>query len=386
MHDLHSSVGNADLFPILKSWDFYNHAGVSPLPRPAAHALIDFAQDIQNHAYLTQTWHPRIDETRALAAKMMGAEKQEIAFIKNTSEGLSIVANSIDWNPGDRIVTTNVEYPANIYPWMNAAARFGAELIQVAEETDASGVRSVPLEKILAAAKHERTRLVALSHVEFASGQRHDLKTIGSYCRNHGIFLSIDAIQSLGAVPVDVNEMCIDYLSADGHKWLLSPEAAGVFYCRKELLAKTRPLTIGWLNVVNAMNFNAYDFTLRPDSGRFECGSLNVPGLLAMRESIKLLDGLGATTVANRLKLLGDRLIAGATSKGYTIASPRDGDQWSGILSFSAPNVAPEPLVAKLRKEHRIEIMVRHGRLRAAPHFYNTEAQIDRLIDLLPAN
>jgi selenocysteine lyase/cysteine desulfurase len=105
-----------------------------------------------------------------------------------------------------------------------------------------------------------------------------------------------------------------------------------------------------------------------------------------MRESIKLLDGLGATTVANRLKLLGDRLIAGATSKGYTIASPRDGDQWSGILSFSAPNVAPEPLVAKLRKEHRIEIMVRHGRLRAAPHFYNTEAQIDRLIDLLPAN
>jgi selenocysteine lyase/cysteine desulfurase len=383
MDQMKSYIGNAEIFPILRCWDFYNHAGVSPLPRPAAHALVDFAYQIQSHAYLDSGWHPQIDETRAAAALMLHCTKQEIAFIKNTSEGLSIVANAIDWKPGDRIVTTNVEYPANIYPWMNVAARFGAEVVQVSEETDANGCKIVPVEKLLDAAARDRTRLVALSHVEFASGQRHDLKTIGQFCRERGILLSIDAIQSLGAVPVDVSEMPIDYLSADGHKWLLSPEAAGIFYCRKELLQKTRPLTVGWMNVVDATNFNRYDFTLRPDSGRFECGSLNVPGLLAMKESLKLLNSLTSEVIAHRLKTLGDRLIAGATAKGYTLASPRGGEQWSGIVSLATKR-SPEEIVAKLRKEHRIEIMVRHGRLRVAPHFYNTEAQIDRLVGLLP--
>jgi selenocysteine lyase/cysteine desulfurase len=335
---------------------------------------------------LQADWKGQVDATRAAAAGLLNCEKQEIAFIKNTSEGLSLVAHALDWRPGDRIVTTNVEYPANMYPWMDAAARSQATLVRVQEQTDSAGRRVVPLEQILAAAADARTRLIALSHVEFGSGQRHDLRAIGEFCRGRGILLSVDAIQSLGAVPVDVRRMKIDYLSADGHKWLLGPEGAGIFYCRKELLASTRPLTVGWMNVVNALDFGHYDFTLRPDSGRFECGSHNVPGLLALKQSIDLLCGVGIEAVSQRIKALGDRLIGGLQAKGYAIASPRDGQQWSGIVSFASPRHSHEQIAKTLREEHRVEVAVRQGRIRVSPHFYNTDAQIDRLLELLPGH
>jgi selenocysteine lyase/cysteine desulfurase len=244
----------------------------------------------------------------------------------------------------------------------------------------------VPIEKIFEAARHPSTRLIALSHVEFASGQRHDLAAIGEFCRQQRILLSVDAIQSLGAVPVDVRAMKIDYLSADGHKWLLAPEGAGVFYCRKELLQQTRPLTIGWMNVVSALDFDNYDFTLRPDSGRFESGSHNVPGVLALKESLALLHGFGMEAVSQRIKTLGDYLIDRLSSKGYTIASPRAGNQWSGIISFVSPKHDSAQIMAMLRKDHKTELMVRDKRLRAAPHFYNTEAQMDRLVEHLPGH
>jgi cysteine desulfurase / selenocysteine lyase len=140
------------------------------------------------------------------------------------------------------------------------------------------------------------------------------------------------------------------------------------------------------MNVVNAQNFDQYDFTLRPDAGRFESGGRNTAGLLAMGESLKIFQAVGATAIADRLKTLGDRLIAGLEHKGYTIASPRDADQWSGIVSFTSDRHALDQIAAKLRTEHRIEIMMRQGRLRASPHFYNTDAQIDRLVNLLPGH
>lgn len=386
MDPLHSYIGNAEAFPILRNWDFFQHAGVAPLPHAAGQAMMEYVHQAESAAYLNSGWQAKIDQVRANAAALLNCDKAEIAFIKNTSEGLSIVANGIDWKAGDRIVTTNVEYPANIYPWMAVCERFGATLVQVQEEVDSQGRRSVPTQKLIEALKQAPTKLLALSHVEFASGQRHDLLALGNFCREHGILFSVDGIQSLGAVPVDLAAMKLDYLSADGHKWLLGPEGAGIFYCRKELLAHTRPLTVGWLNVVNATNFDRYSYTLRPDSGRFECGSQNVPGLLALDASLRMFLEVGMETVSQRIKVLTERLISGVTAKGYAVASVRDGNQWSGIVSFATDRHDPEKITANLRKEHRIEIMVRHGRLRASPHFYNTEAQIDRLVDLLPGH
>lgn len=382
--DINQFIGNADAFPILGKLDFFNHAGVSPLPRVAADAFRRYAEQAETVAYVGTGWYRDIELLRSLAGSMINAHRNEIAFVKNTSEGIATVANGLEWRPGDRIVTTAVEYPANIYPWMDVAQRFGAELIMVPEETMPSGQRHVPLDAILKEAAHPRTKLVSLSHVEFASGQRHDLEAVGAFCRKNGKLLCVDAIQSMGVLPLDVQAMNIDFLSADGHKWMLGPEGAGIFYCRREHIPKMRPLVVGWMNVVNADQYGDYDFTLKPTAARFECGSHNVPGFLALKASLELLDSLGIPAISARLKTLTDHLIAGLRSKGYTIISPRDGEQWSGIVSFINPAHDHARIFQVLRDQHHTEIALREGRLRCSAHFYNTEAQIDRLVGNLP--
>ena len=384
MPDIHHYVGNADAFPVLRRWDFFNHAGVSPLPRAASDALRAYADQAEIDTYLVGTWYKEIERLRLLAARMINCHRDEVAFVKNTGEGLSIAAHGIDLQPGDRIVTTAVEYPANIYPWIEQARLRGCELVMVEEETDARGARHVPLARILEAAAHPRARLVTLSHVEFASGQRHDIASIGAFCRERGKLFCVDAIQSMGVLPLDVQSMHIDFLSADGHKWLLGPEGAGIFYCRRELIASMRPLTVGWMNVVNAMDYGNYDYTLKPDAGRFECGSYNVPGLHALKAAVELLLEVGVDAVGQRLKDLTDRFIHRIAAKGYRVLSPRTADQWSGIVSFTSAVHDQQEIVATLRKQHHVEIALREGRLRCSPHFYNTEAQLDRLVDLLP--
>jgi len=379
-------IGNANEFPILGKWDFFNHAGVSPLPRCAAQAIRAYATQSESAAYLDSGWHRELARLRQTAASFINARRDEIALIKNTSEGIATVARGIDWRPGDRIVTTNVEYPANVYPWMDAARRSDAELVMLAEETGADGCRRVPLDKMLAEATHPRTRLVTLSHVEFASGQRHDLAEVGKFCREHGKLFSVDAIQSMGALPVDVQAMNIDYLSAGGHKWMLGPEGTGIFYCRRELLERTRPLIVGWMNVINAEDYGHYDLTLKSDAGRFECGGHNIAGFLGLKATLDILSAVGVDALSQRIRQLTDRLIAQLRSKGYQVLSPREEGEWSGIVSFVSDRHDHKAIVERLRKEHRIEIVLREGRLRCSPHFYNTEEQMDRLASALPGH
>jgi selenocysteine lyase/cysteine desulfurase len=388
MAELRNFVGNVDAFPVLATMEFFNHAGVAIIPRAAADALRKYAGEVETTSYVGAGWYADIERLRVATASLINATKEEVAFVKNTSEGISIVAKGIDWQWGDRIVTTGVEYPANIYPWMEIVRSHGCNLAMVAEETEpATGARHVPLEKILEAASHPKTRLVTISHVEYASGQRHDIAKIGAFCRERNILFCVDAIQSLGVLPVDVRSMNVDFLSADGHKWLLGPEGAGVFYCRKELIERMRPLMIGWMNVIDALNWGKYDYTLRPDAGRFECGSHNTPGLLALKASVEMLNALGIGMIAQRVRELTDRLIAGLIGKGYSIVSPREKWQWSGIVSFNAKDPEHhEQIFQMLRRDRRTEIALREGRLRASPHFYNTEQQIDRLVEHLPAN
>jgi selenocysteine lyase/cysteine desulfurase len=273
-----------------------------------------------------------------------------------------------------------------MYPWMDLERRFAVELVRVPEISAPDGSRIVPLDAILAALDHPRARLLALSHVEYASGQRHDLAALGQFCRARNILFAVDAIQSMGVLPIDVRAMNVDYLSADGHKWLLGPEGAGVFFCRRELLATTRPLAIGWMNVINDQDYGHYDLTLKSDARRFECGTNNLPGLLALKASLELLLALGTSEVAKRLRVLTDRLIAGLRDKGYTVISARGGDSWSGIVSFTSPAHDHQAVWRTLRQQHRTEIAVREGRLRVSAHLYNTEEQVDRLIANLPTN
>ena len=180
--------------------------------------------------------------------------------------------------------------------------------------------------------------------------------------------------------------MNIDYLSADGHKWLLGPEGAGIFYCRRELIAETRPLIVGWMNVINQDEYGSYDFTLKNDARRFECGSYTVATLLSLKAAVELLLQVGIDAIATRIKTLTDHLITGLESLGYTIISPRDGEQWSGIVSFTSSRHDHNQIWRDLRQNHKTEIAVREGRLRCSPHFYNTDEQIDRLIARLPGH
>ena len=369
------------MFPVLARWNFFNHAGVSPLAGVAADAIRSYGAQAETDVYLGHVnWYGELDRLRQSGATLINAHHEEIAFVKNTSEGISIVANGLDWQWGDVIVTTAVEYPANVYPWMEQVRSRGCKLVTVAEETDDHGRRVVPTEKILEAMDDPRCRLVSLSHVEYASGQRHDLTRIGKRCHEKNILFCVDAIQSMGIVPIDVQAMHIDYLSADGHKWLMGPEGAGIFYCRRGLIERMRPLMVGWMNVVDAQNYGDYNYTLKLDAGRFECGTYNIPGLLALKASLELLHEIGTTAIFDRINVLTDRLIKRVQSKGYEVISPRGLGQWSGIVSFKSAVHRHSRIVKMLRTDHRTEIALREGRLRVSPHFYNTEAQIDALV------
>lgn len=364
-------------FPITRQWTFLNHAGVAPISARAAAAIKQFAQEARDDAYLTGHWYRRAEAVRKSAARLMNANTQEIAFVKNTSEGLAFVANGLDWKPGDRIVSTSVEYPSNVYPWMEVARRYGVEHVMVREK-----LGRIELEDVVAAASAGRTRMVALSHVEYASGFCHDLEAIGQFCRSRGIYLCVDGIQACGALPVDVQRMNIDFLSADGHKWMVGPEGAGLFYCRRELLGEVRP-EIGWMNVINADAYGDYDFTLKPDARRFECGSYNIPGLLGLGASLDLILEVGMETISGRLLALTQYLCGRLAEKGYQVISSRKPGEQSGIVSFTSGGHNQEQLVRQL-EEQRIVIALREKRLRASPHFYNSPADMDRLVDALP--
>ncbi len=292
--DIARYIGNIEQFPILAHWDFYQHAGASPLPKVVADAVRKYANGSEAASYLNDHRYTDLDKIRAAAAGMINAGSDEIALLKNTAEGISIVAAGADFQPGDRIVTAAGEYPANVYPWMDAAQRHKLQLIFVPESTSPTGERSVPLQAILDEAAKPRTKVVALSHVEYATGQRYDLQAIGKFCRERNIRFCVDAIQSLGALPVDVQSMSIDYLAAGGQKWMLAPEGSAMFYCRRDLIDRTPPLVIGAVNVINNLAYGDYDFTLQKTAGRFESGTYAMPSLFGFWAAIDLLAALGS--------------------------------------------------------------------------------------------
>lgn len=366
-----------DEFPITRNYNFMNHAAVAPISRRAADAARRYYTQAEENGYLKGGFYRQVEQVRGVAARLINCDPDEIAFIKNTSEGLSFVANGLTWQTGDNIVTTNAEFPANVYPWQALRPR-GVQLRMVLEEDG-----RVPLEGIMQAID-SRTRVVSISSVQFASGFRTDLATLGEYCQSKGVFFCVDAIQSLGAFPIDVRAMGIDFLAADGHKWLCAPEGAGIFYVKKELQGYLRPTTIGWLSMKNPFTYGRYNFDLADSAQRYEAGSHNVPGIFALGAAIGFALELGIERISHRLIQLTDRLVAGVRDKGYRVVSSRKATEASGVLAFLSDLHDHEQLQRHLEGEHRVVIAVRCGRLRASPHCYNSEKEIDQLIEVLP--
>jgi selenocysteine lyase/cysteine desulfurase len=367
-------------FPIREHLDFFNHAGVAPLSGAAAEALRGYADQAVTRAYLDAGWHQTLGGVRADAARLIGAEgPEEIAFVPNTSTGLALVARGLDWRAGDRVVTTTVEYPANRHPWEDLQ-RLGVELVTVPPRAQGRIEPEDVKEAIT-----PRTRLVSLSHVQFASGHRIDPRPVADAVHAVGGQLCLDGIQSVGAMAVDVQALGADFLAADGHKWMLGPEGFGFFYARRELIEQLHPAVVGWMNMEEAMDFDHYRFALRRDARRFEPGSHNVAGGLACGASIAMLLEHGLDRVWADVEAITARLCHGLERKGHTIYSPRGEGERSGLVVFEPPAGAasPKKIVGELPRRN-ILIVVRGGRLRASPHFYNTAEQVDRLVAALP--
>ncbi len=364
-------------FPITRNYNFQNHAGAAPISRRAAAAARKYLEYAEENAYVHAGFYKHADRVRAQVAHLINANADEVTFTKSTSEGISLVANGLTWQSGDNVVTTNVEFPANLYPWQALRER-AVEVRMVLEEDG-----RIPLERLMEAI-NSRTRVVAVSSVQFASGFRTDLATLGEFCQSKGVLLCVDAIQSLGVFPIDVKAMNIDFLAAGGHKWLCASEGSGVFYVRKELQGHLRPTNIGWMSMKEPFSFGRYQFEFADSARRYDTGSYNLPGIYALGGAIELLQEIGIEQISRRVQTLTDRLTTGLREKGYRVVSSRSPTEASGIVAFSSDLHDHDRIQRHLQAEHRIVIAVRSGRLRASPHFYASDREIDQLIETLP--
>ncbi len=365
-------------FPVTESYIYMNHAGVAPLSRRVRDAMVSFVEDATvNGAVNVDSWTETVEVCRSVAAQLINADTTEIAFMKNTTQGILIAANGVDWQEGDNVVTTAVEFPANVYPWWRLKERYGVETRMVPERDG-----RIHLEDIVDAID-KRTRVVTISHVEFASGFRNDIKAIGEICQEREIWFVVDAIQSLGAIEVDVKSSHVDILAADGHKWLLAPEGAAIFYCANDKRERLINTNIGWASVVNPRDFLNYDLTQKPDATRFEEGSYNTAGLYGLKAAIDLLLEIGILNIENYILELTAGLMKGLDSKGYRVITPKSDSERAGIVVFESDQHTPAELYAMLN-ERNIITAERGSGVRVSPHFYNTESEIANLLEALP--
>ena len=309
---------------------------------------------------------------RQAAARLIHGSPDEIAIVKNTSEGIATIASGMHWRPGDRIVAFREEFPANYYPWLRLESR-GVELTWLSIYD--------PLKKIAEAVRG--AKLLAISFVNYLSGSRADIQAIGAQCFENGCFFFVDAIQGMGALPIDVELCHIDALAADGHKWMLGPEGNGILYVRRKWLDSIEPVEFGWTNPASYADYSSRDMTLRPDAGRYECGTLNTIGCYGLRAALDFLLQVGVQDIAPAVLGLADQLAAGLCKKGYELMTERTAGSESGIVTFRHPTIDARQLVSDLKRD-KIVAAQRQGWVRASPHFYISDEDIERVLTVLP--
>jgi cysteine desulfurase/selenocysteine lyase len=366
--------------PVSRRFAYFDHAAVAPLPEPTRAAIAEWLQQAAEMGDIVwPEWARRAELARTHAAALIGAKTDEIALVPNTTAGINYVAQGFPWQAGDNVVTLANEFPSNAYPWLNLAP-LGVE----ARLVEAPG-GVVDLKRIEAACD-ERTRLLSISWVGFASGYRIDLNEVAELCRRRNIRLFVDAIQGLGVFPLDVRTTPIDFLAADGHKWLLGPEGAGLLYIRREMLDVIRPVHVGWNSVQRPFDFDRIDFQLKPSAARYEGGSANLAGQIALGASLGLLRELGVSPTQSPVADAVLQIAAFARNElrriGATIISTDVEGHQSGIVTFSLPGREPKELREKL---FAADVVVSHrgGGVRISAHGYNNEEDVGRLIDVL---
>ena len=362
--------------PITKNWAYFDHAAVAPISGPAAEVLRNWLTEASEQGDTKWLeWARQLKTTRDAAAELVGADADEIALVPNTTAGINLVAEGLDWQSGDNVVTLDDEFPANVYPWLFLESR-GVETRRV-PTTDGR----VDLNQFVEYCD-QRTRVVSISWVGYGTGCRRDLAAIAEIAQQNQSLFLVDAIQGLGVFPLDVGKLGIDCLAADGHKWLLGPEGAGIAYVRRNCLPRLKPIGVGWQSVVHAQHFSRIELDLKTTAARYEGGSHNMAGFLALGASIRLLQSLGIDEIATAILEFTDTACEQLQKLGAKICSPRSAAERSGIVSFELPSHDPTQ-VRQHCLDQGVALNCRAGRLRISAHAYNNEQDLAKLQEAL---
>src|SRR6266550_362004 len=365
------------LFPITRRYAYLDHAAIAPLSTPVRSTMEVFLTRQAEEPFERVHWERLRGQVRNRVAELVATRPESIAFIKNTTTGLGLVAAGLDWESGDNVVGVDREFPANIYPWMDLRRK----RVELRLYRPTNGRIEVGAISRLC---DQRTRVLAVSAVQFWNGFRVDLSALCAALRGKDVLLIVDAIQAVGALRINLAEFPVDYLCAGAQKWLLGPIGAGFAYVGPRMLERLHPAIIGTDSVVRDEEYFDYELTLKPDARRFEEASPNYPGILGMGAAVNLLLRAGPAAVEDAVLRLAGRLREELPRRGYELLlSPGRPSERSGIVSFRHPRMVPVELHGRLR-DAGIIISLRGDFLRASPHYYNSDTDIDRLLEALP--
>lgn len=367
------------LFPVTERAIYFNHAAVSPPPITTIRAVEAHLKDVNENGSLNfRSWLAVKEEARGLLAELLGARPEQVAFVRNTSDGLSTVANGLEWRPGDNIVTFSREFPSNIYPWLRLRDVFGVE-VRMCEERDGR-IDLAELENLI----DRNTRLVAVSQVQFASGFRVDLERLARIVRRYDALLVVDVIQALGVIPIDVEGELIDVAAGAGHKWLLTPEGVGYLYLSDRARDRIQPTLVGWVSVPDPNDFLNFDQGWNRGTLAWESGTAPISLIHGLKASIELLNRFGVRNIEKYLEELTDYLCERLKERRYEVVSSREHGEKSQIVCIRhRDGMSPMALYAHLVSRN-IVTAPRGDRLRISPHLYNTSQEIDEFIHVLP--
>ncbi|HEX9690424.1 MAG TPA: aminotransferase class V-fold PLP-dependent enzyme [Thermoanaerobaculia bacterium] len=362
-------------FPVRRNLVYWNHAAVAPLPRRVADAITAHIENVRDRGAADwRDWYAAIEETRGKAARLIGARASEIAFLPSTSWALNFVATAFPWQSGDNVVGDDMEFPANVYPWMLLERR-GVEYRLAQNRDGRVGVDEI------AAVVDARTRVVAVSWVAFHNGWVYPIEEIGAFCREKGILFVVDAIQGLGALPLDVGDANVDVLAADSHKWLLGAEACAVFYAAENARERVPAAFGGWWNVrhetSHAGGYLDYRLDFHLGGQRYEPGSLPTAQVKGLAAALDLLEEMDIGEISRRIVTLGRALADGLAGRGWKIATPEPFG--SGILAAVPPN-GDARKAAKELEARGIITSPREGAVRFSPHAYNEVGEVERIL------
>ncbi len=357
---------------------YLNHAAVSPWPTRTTRAVNNFAEENTRFGaknYLS--WLKTEKELRGQLQRLINAEStDDIALLKNTSEALSVVASGLDWHSGDNIVSSNEEFPSNRIPWL-AQAKHGVDF----REIDISATDSP--EDALIEACDDKTRLITISSVEYGTGRRLNLEKLGQFCSSNNILFCVDAIQSLGALPFDVQAINADFVMADAHKWLLGPEGIALFYCKPEIRDSLELHQFGWHMVKDVGNYDTKEWQAADTAQRFECGSPNMLGIHALSASLSLIEEIGIENIANNIINNSSYIIDNISKiNGIKFISPTEIPDFAGIVTFKIDGKNSAEIYTKLMK-NKVICANRAGGIRFSPHFYTSKDKIQKGLEVL---